>query len=147
MSQKRFTLRVYGLLLNDRQEVLLSDECRFGKSFTKFPGGGMEFGESFQETVIREFQEEIGVSIEVGELFYFNEFCQISAFNPSDQLYSFYYFVHCSNWDSIPVNTHTVPLTSEGEKHRWIPIKDLHEELLTFPIDKLVATKLRLEKW
>ncbi len=33
-----------------------------------FPGGTVEFGESLEETVIREFQEELGILIEVIEL-------------------------------------------------------------------------------
>jgi hypothetical protein len=33
---QNFDLRVYGLIVNDKQEVLLSDECENGKFFTKF---------------------------------------------------------------------------------------------------------------
>ena len=54
-----FNLRVYGLLINELNQVLISDENRNGFAFTKFPGGGMEFGEGFKETLIREFQEEL----------------------------------------------------------------------------------------
>ena len=35
-----FNVRVYGLLINDDNEVLLSDEREFGMDFIKFPGGG-----------------------------------------------------------------------------------------------------------
>jgi hypothetical protein len=38
----RHSQRVYGILINDRQEVLISDEFRFGTYFRKFPGGGIE---------------------------------------------------------------------------------------------------------
>lgn len=138
-----FNLRVYGLLINDLNQVLISDECRNGYAFTKFPGGGMEFGEGFKETLVREFQEELDIEIEVNELFYFNEFFQASKFNPKDQLFSFYYLVTYSNWQLIVTDQHQVPLTQEGEKHRWISIKDLNEELFTFPIDKLVCSQLK----
>ncbi|MFN5910799.1 MAG: NUDIX domain-containing protein, partial [Bacteroidota bacterium] len=66
---KRFNLRVYGILINDRDEVLVSDECRNGFSFTKFPGGGVEVGEGFPQALEREFEEELGIRVEVGELF------------------------------------------------------------------------------
>ena len=73
---KQFNIRVYGLLINDEQQILLSDEYRNGFAFTKFPGGGLVFGEGFSEALKREFLEEIGITIEVGELFYFNDFYQ-----------------------------------------------------------------------
>ena len=117
---ERFNLRVYGLLINELNQVLISDECRNGFSFTKFPGGGMEFGEGFKETLIREFQEELGIEIHVNELFYFNEFFQASKFNPKDQLFSFYYKASYTDWKSIITNQHDVPLKIDGEKHRWI---------------------------
>jgi 8-oxo-dGTP diphosphatase len=137
-----FNIRVYGLLINELNQVLISDECRNGYAFTKFPGGGMEFGEGFKETLIREFQEELNIEIEVDELFYFNEFFQVSKFNPNDQLFSFYYLVNYPQWKSIVTDQHDVPLTMDGEKHRWIPLKNLKKELFTFPIDQLVAEKL-----
>jgi len=41
----RFNVRVYGLLINDRNEILISDEQEYGMQFSKFPGGGLEYGE------------------------------------------------------------------------------------------------------
>lgn len=139
----QFIIRVYGLLINEHQQVLISDEYRSGFAFTKFPGGGMEFEEGFKQTLIREFQEELTIDIEVGELFYFNEFYQASAFNSKHQLISFYYFVHYPEWKSITSDQHEIPLTEEGEKHRWINLRDLNVHDFTFPIDKIVAERLR----
>jgi mutator protein MutT len=140
---KRFNIRVYGLLVNERNEVLISDECRNGFSFTKFPGGGVEVGEGFPQALKREFQEEIGIEVEVGELFYFNDFYQVSAFHPDHQIVSFYYRVRYDRWNEICTDTHVVPLTEEGEKHRWIPLNNLTHELFTFPIDQIVAKRLK----
>jgi 8-oxo-dGTP pyrophosphatase MutT (NUDIX family) len=53
------TVRVYGILLNERKEVLVSDELIRGNYFTKFPGGGLEFGEGTRACLQREFQEEM----------------------------------------------------------------------------------------
>ncbi len=36
-----FNIRVYALLINEKNEVLITDEFRFGKEMTKFPGGGL----------------------------------------------------------------------------------------------------------
>jgi 8-oxo-dGTP pyrophosphatase MutT (NUDIX family) len=141
-----FNIRVYGLLVNDLGQVLVSDECRNGYSFTKFPGGGLEFGEGFKEALKREFIEELNLSVEVGDLFYFNDFFQSSAFNPNHQIHSFYYKVSAKEWEFIETDKHNVPLREEGEKHRWIAIDQLEVDHFTFPIDKLVAEILRQKR-
>ena len=41
-----------------------------------FPGGGVKVGESLRESVQREFTEETGLTIEVGELLLVNELIQ-----------------------------------------------------------------------
>ncbi len=140
---KSFNLRVYGLLINDLNEVLVSDECRNGYSFTKFPGGGLEFGEGLKEGLQREFQEELGIEVEVKDLFYVNDFFQASAFNPNHQLISFYFKVSYPNWKSIEANQHDVPWTVEGEKQRWISLNTISPDDFTFPIDQIVAEKLK----
>ena len=45
MQISRFNIRVYGLLINNLNQVLVSDENIKGHYITKFPGGGLEFGE------------------------------------------------------------------------------------------------------
>ena len=50
-----FNVRVYGLLINDKNEILISDEQEYGTRFTKFPGGGLEFGEGLIDGLKREF--------------------------------------------------------------------------------------------
>ena len=47
------TQRTYGILINEKQEVLISDEFRFGRYFRKFPGGGVEKGEGILDALKR----------------------------------------------------------------------------------------------
>jgi 8-oxo-dGTP pyrophosphatase MutT (NUDIX family) len=138
----KFTVRVYGLLLNDQREILISDEFRFGRFFTKFPGGGVEHGEGLIVALKREFMEELGIQIEVNALFYVNDFVQFSAFKTDEQLLSFYFWVTTSEVEKIPLSTYTIPFTEETEKQRWITLQGISPDLFTFPIDKLVAKKL-----
>ncbi len=133
------------MIINDRNEVLLSDEMRFGRSFTKFPGGGLEWGEGLANGLKRELKEELDIEAEIGALFYVNDFFQQSGFRKDDQLFSFYYRAHVIDLDAIPFTEHDVPVLEEGEKFRWFPIDELSEAIFTFPIDKIVAMKLKEE--
>lgn len=135
----KYNIRVYGIIINDNDEVLVSDERRFNRSFTKFPGGGLEWGEGLKEGLEREIQEELGLSSAVGELIYVNDFFQASAFRDTDQLLSFYFKIDQISIDDIAVTEHPVPLTEEGEEFRWIPLKGLKSSMFTFPIDKIVS--------
>ena len=143
---KRFNLRVYAIIINDNDEVLLSDERRFGNAFTKFPGGGLEWGEGLTECLEREIEEELGIDVTIGELFYVNDFFQQSAFREDDQLLSFYYRVYANDYSDVPVSDHSVPLLEEGERFRWISISELKESDVKFPVDKKVAELITMIK-
>jgi mutator protein MutT len=139
---KAFNLRVYALIINDKEEILLSDEFRFGEFFTKFPGGGVEFGEGILDALNRELEEELNIKIDHAKQFYFNDFHQESAFQTNHQIVSFYYLVQC-DWNKIPNQCYEIPFTQEGEKQRWSKLESLEEEKLTFPIDRIVLNKLK----
>ena len=59
-----FNLRVYGILINEQNQLLVSDEYIRGMKITKFPGGGLEFGEGTRDCLKREFLEETGYQCE-----------------------------------------------------------------------------------
>src|SRR6478736_5841925 len=87
-----FNVRVYGLLINDANEVLISDEQEYGFKMIKFPGGGLEFGEGLLDGLKREFIEECNTQVEIISHFYTTDFYVKSAFNNS-QIISVYYLV------------------------------------------------------
>ncbi|MBK9571159.1 MAG: NUDIX domain-containing protein [Chitinophagaceae bacterium] len=86
-----FNLRVYGILINEKKMV--SDELIRGSSLTKFPGGGLEFGEGTRDCLQREFMEEMGLKVTVNDHIYTTDYFQVSAFNPAHQIVSIYYWV------------------------------------------------------
>lgn len=141
---KRFNLRVYALIINENNEVLLADECRNGYSFTKFPGGGLEWGEGIKDTIERELKEELDIEAIATELYFVNDYFQQSAFREADQLISFYYLVDV-DLSQIITREHDVPLTSNGEEFRWVKISDLESDDVTFPVDRIVLQKLKGE--
>ena len=60
-------IRVAGILVKDGQILLVRHE-KNSKSYWLIPGGGVDFGESVEEALVREFQEEVGLHIQVGKL-------------------------------------------------------------------------------
>lgn len=143
---RQFTVRVYGILLDATRGVLVADEFQEGQSFTKFPGGGLQLGEGTRECLAREWMEELNQKIEVGDHFYTTDFYQQSAFDSTQQVISIYYLVHLPyNAESVsalpPVN-HTNKSEATAT-FRWISLNEFNEELLTFPIDRMVGKMIK----
>jgi ADP-ribose pyrophosphatase YjhB (NUDIX family) len=144
-----FTIRVYGILINENNEVLVSDEYIRGNYYTKFPGGGLELGEGTRDCLKREFKEEMDLSVEVGDHFYTTDYYQQSAFNPNDQIISIYYFVKPREPIKFLLTNKKFDFTqdqlqiynekSEIETFRFIDLKNFSEEDVTLPIDKIVT--------
>lgn len=101
-----FNLRVYGICFTDQEHVILSAESYKGIHFTKFLGGGLEYGEGMKEALKREWMEEAQIEIEVGEHFYTTDFFQKSIYD-SRQIISIYYIVEMKNPPSFPLKTDT----------------------------------------
>ncbi|WP_342587516.1 NUDIX domain-containing protein [Halalkalibacter urbisdiaboli] len=65
-------LRAEGIIINnDRTKILV--QCDLAESFYRFPGGGIEFGETASEAIKRELIEEFDLEIDVGNLACINE--------------------------------------------------------------------------
>jgi 8-oxo-dGTP diphosphatase len=140
MTINRFNIRVYFIVLQDNQ-VLVSDEMINGKPYTKFPGGGLEFGEGTIDCVKREAMEELGVEVADIEHLYTTDFFQQSYFHESDQVISVYYKVRIANGQSVKTSEMKFDFagTQDQESFRWVSLSDLMAEDLSFPIDKLVV--------
>jgi 8-oxo-dGTP diphosphatase len=144
-----FNLRVYGILVNDQQQVLVSDEFIRGNYYTKFPGGGLEFGEGTRDCLKREFLEEMNLKVEVGEHIYTTDYFQMSAFNPSHQIISIYYFAKALESISVPLRNKPFDFDAEQlaiyeekkeiETFRFIDWEEFSPEQVSLPIDKIVA--------
>ncbi len=144
-----FNVRVYGLLIDTDKRVLVSDEYIRGNYYTKFPGGGLEFGEGTRDCLKREFKEEMDLEVLVKEHLYTTDFFQMSAFNPSHQIISIYYYVEALELIKAPIRTRVFDFdahqmdvyekTGETETFRFIDWNDFSAAAVTLPIDKVVA--------
>jgi len=143
-----FNVRVYGLLINERGQVLLSDEEENGFRFSKFPGGGLEFGEGLINALEREFVEECNTEVEIIEHFYTTDFFIKSVFNDS-QIISVYYIVKPIAELVLNFKEKIFDFDSECEilqAFRWKDISALEIDDVTFPTDQKVVELLK-EKW
>jgi ADP-ribose pyrophosphatase YjhB (NUDIX family) len=144
-----FNVRVYGVLINEKRQILLSDEYIRGKYYTKFPGGGLEKGEGTIDCLKREFKEEMDLKIEVLEHIYTTDFYQQSAFNPDDQIISIYFFVKPleeirfvltqKEFDFTEDQLSVYKQQSEIETFRFLDLEKFSAENVSLPIDKIVA--------
>lgn len=138
-----FNVRVYGILIN-KGNVLVSDEYIKGKYITKFPGGGLEFGEGTIDCVIREFKEELDLNIEVLNHFYTTDFFVTSAFNTNSQVISIYYLVSAIDPLNFKISTKEFDFEEKegAQSFRWIALDEIKESNFTFVIDKKIAELL-----
>lgn len=140
-----FNVRVYGLLINQNNEVLVSDEEEYGFRFSKFPGGGLELGEGLIDGLKREFVEECDAEIEVLSHFYTTDFFEKSSFNDS-QVISVYYIVKEKAPLQLVFKEVIYDFDGDGEilqAFRWVKIEDLNIEDITFKTDKTVGQLLK----
>ena len=141
----KFNIRVYGLLINDQKQILLSDEEEYGFRFSKFPGGGLEYGEGLIDALKREFIEECDTEVEVLEHFYTTDFFIKSVFNDS-QVISIYYLVKPLNELNLNFKELIFDFDSEGDllqAFRWKKLTDLSIADVTFPTDQRVIELLK----
>ena len=147
-----FTIRVYGICVQDNK-VLVVDEYIKDDFVTKFPGGGLEFGEGTRDCLKRELKEELGIESEIGDHIYTTDYFQMSAFRPEDQIISIYYFAKQLEELKVPIREKQFDFdekqmsiyeqTGEIETFRWINWGDFSDKTVTLPIDKIVAKMIK----
>jgi 8-oxo-dGTP pyrophosphatase MutT (NUDIX family) len=143
----QFNIRVYGFLI-DEGRVLVTDEFRLGIFMTKFPGGGLQFGEGTIACLKREFMEELNLEIEVLSHYYTTDFYQPTTLLPSDmQLFNVYYRISASK-PYLFVTTdkqNDIPAIDGAQCFRWVRISALKEDDFTFPIDRFIVGKIKTD--
>jgi len=142
---KHFNVRVYALIIQDGR-ILLSDEFVHDMKMTKFPGGGLLFGEGPADCLKREAIEEFGQEIEIVEHFYTTHFFQQALFYGDQQLLSIYYRARFRENPRFRISERPFDFPSqnnESQSFRWAKINDVTEEDLTFPVDRFVMKMLK----
>ena len=121
------------MVYDDHGNILVQDRKKADWRGVSFPGGHVEEGESFADSVIREVREETGLTIEHPTL------CGVKQF-PTENGERYVVFLYKTNRFSGELRS-----SSEGEVF-WIPRKDLekyevalefHDLVRVFESDKL----------
>jgi 8-oxo-dGTP diphosphatase len=146
MLPKRFTIRVYGILVYSEM-VLISHEKIGDFAFTKFPGGGLEFGEGSKECLVREFKEETGIDVEFSDHIYTCDFFVQSKIDPEEQVIGIYYLVKLLNENKVKTisllpKKHDFRGQVNTIQHAWISLAELKPEVMTFEMDKRAVEAL-----
>jgi 8-oxo-dGTP diphosphatase len=142
----QFTIRVYALIINEQHEVLVTDEFQLDMKMTKFPGGGMHFGEGPIDCLKREMIEECNQEIQDISHFYTTDFYQKALFWEGYQLMSIYYLSKIKEPIRVPISQCTFDFTEMRngcQSFRWVSVAEIIPDDFTFPIDKHVAHLLK----
>lgn len=144
VAPKRFNVRVYfflmdggepGALLGDR--VLVSDEIIAGRRFTKWPGGGLEFGEGPADCARREALEELGQPIKLGPLVHATGGFVRSAWRAEEQVLCHYYVARLEDDPAFRIASDLFDFeTGSKQSFRWADMDAFDEEALSFATDR-----------
>ena len=147
------SVRVYGILINEQRQVLVSDEFIRGNYYTKFPGGGLEIGEGTRDCLKREFIEEMNLPVEVGHHIYTTDIYQQSAFNNAHQILSIYYTATALEPIAVPLRTKPFDFdeaqlkiyesTKQIETFRFVDWNDFSANAVSLPLDKIAADLIK----
>jgi len=130
----RFTVRVYGMLLTAERELLITHEQIKDMAVTKLPGGAVEFGEGLHEALAREFQEELGLPININRQLWTNEAYIQSAFDPDFQVFGIYYEVSATR--ELITKLKKKEQAEGGFAFEFRDLLNLSEEDFTFEMDR-----------
>lgn len=119
-------------ILPQGDSLLLVRHRKGDKSYWMLPGGGLDFGETFEECAIREIHEETGLRISIDRMLYLSE-----AICPRGSRH----VVNVYMLGRVEGGTLTVPTGDVIDAVEFIPFADLHSITLYPPIaEQLVAS-------
>jgi 8-oxo-dGTP diphosphatase len=138
MDLKQMIVRVYGFLLNDNGEILISDEFHYGMRMRKLPGGGLQLGEGTAQTLKRELMEEMEVDLLPSKLVHTTASFIRSVFNPAHQVMGVYYHVPVQDGNLISrFKLEQAAACKNGDVFfRWSRVGELNPLDFTFPMDQ-----------
>lgn len=129
-----FSYRVGGLLIHHGKVLMQKPTDEDGYALI---GGHVAFGETTEETIVREYKEEIGADINVERLFMVNESFFPWGNRPCQQI-NLYYLVSLKDENQIPLDGTFKALDELGNERIeldmcWIPLEDVPDKKIYPP--------------
>ena len=125
-SLRRITrVGVYGVIMEADQILLITKRAGCDRGLFDLPGGGMEFGETHEEALRREFAEEVAMEFSSWRLF--DAVTHTREVRDGQEHFLFYQLAHLyivDGWKNMP------HVTAE-EEFGWHPLHSLRKEQLT----------------
>ncbi len=87
---KNVRVRVAGIIIDDDRLLLISHK-KGADVYWLLPGGGVDYGESLEEALVREFKEELNITIDVHSLAFICD-----SIDPMGERHIINIFFHCS---------------------------------------------------
>ena len=131
----KVNVRVYATIVKDGKVLALHEEY-VGEQLMKFPGGGLEFGESVLECVQRELEEELNIKVKNIEHLYTQEDFIVSKFRNNEQLLTIYYLAEMIDENELLILDPCI------ENIEWVSF-DTEENPFPLPIDQIVFDVLK----
>ena len=121
-----FSCRVGGVLIHNGKVLMQNAE---GDDGCAFIGGHVAFGETTDETLVREFKEEIGADIKIERLLMVNENFFPWDNRPCQQI-NLFYLISLKDETQIPLDRDFKALDDLGNGRVelnmcWIPLEDV----------------------
>ena len=117
-DQRICHLRVTGLLLHNNRLLVQ----RSGNEYA-LPGGHLRFGETMEETLIREYREETGAEIVCDRLLWTEENFWRWGDKPAHNI-GFYYLIHLADDQAIPDGFRPMG-DNPGVEIGWVALDEL----------------------
>ena len=119
-------LTVKGVILRDDGKLLLLKRSKgeFNPEKWDLPGGTLEKGETLEEALLREIQEETGLEVEVEKIIGTAEFSKESK-NFDGEKRGLRYLTYCSGDSEVKLNK------KEHQDHMWLSLEEALEKLST----------------
>lgn len=113
-----FHVTVKGVLIKNDEILLVkrTTPSSDGFGYWELPGGGVDFGESPEQALIREFNEETGLQIEIQKPIY-----TFTAIRENYQTIGIGFLISCPNKNVV--------LSDEHTDYQYVNIQNIHQFL------------------
>ena len=133
-EMKRFNVRVYGCLTHPDLGILTSVEKIQGRTYRKFPGGGLEGEKAYAIALSVNFWKNSICLFRPERISIRPTFFQRSAFRPNEQVISIY--MEAIPDDGTKERLEDLQAIEKDHRAEWISLHNFHEDLFELPTDR-----------